>query len=111
MDGRTRGVGAVGAVRGVANPVSLARLVLERTPHVLLAGAGAEAFAAAHGVPRVEPVALVTEARRAELARALGRGAGSGGTVGAVARDGAGHLAAATSTGGVARQAPGPRRR
>jgi beta-aspartyl-peptidase (threonine type) len=106
MDGRTRGVGAVAAVRGVANPVSLARLVLERTPHVLLAGPGAEAFAAAQGVPRVEPAALVTAAQRAALARALG-GERAGGTVGAVARDAAGHLAAATSTGGVAGKLPG----
>ena len=110
MDGERRRLGAVAAVRGVANPVSLARLVLERTPHVLLAGPGAEAFAAAQGVPRVEPASLATEARREELARSLAeraRGAASTGTVGAVARDAAGHLAAATSTGGVTGQLPG----
>jgi isoaspartyl peptidase/L-asparaginase-like protein (Ntn-hydrolase superfamily) len=108
MDGRTRAAGAVACVRGLANPVRAARLVLERSPHVLLVGPGAEAFAAAHGVPRVDPASLVTPARRADLAPGAERLAGSsGGTVGAVARDAAGHLAAATSTGGVARQLPG----
>lgn len=109
MDGRSRAAGAVACVRGIANPVRAARLVLERSPHVLLAGAGAEAFAAAHGLPRVDPEALVTAARRADLERARrgGRAAEGGGTVGAVARDGAGHLAAATSTGGLSGQLPG----
>jgi len=110
MDGRGRRVGAVAAVRGVANPVSLARLVLERTPHVLLAGPGAEAFADAQGVPRVDPASLVTERRRADLARVLAARAGraeAAGTVGAVACDGSGRLAAATSTGGLTGQLPG----
>jgi isoaspartyl peptidase/L-asparaginase-like protein (Ntn-hydrolase superfamily) len=109
MDGAGRRLGAVAAVRGVPNPVSLARLVLERTPHVLLVGPGAEAFAAAQGVPRVEPASLATDARRAELARARAgaRPPGAAGTVGAVARDAAAHLAAATSTGGVTAQLPG----
>jgi beta-aspartyl-peptidase (threonine type) len=108
MDGRTRAAGAVACVRSVANPVRAARLVLERSPHVLLAGPGAEAFAAAHGLPAIEPAALVTPPRRAEWERARQRAAAaSGGTVGAVARDAAGHLAAATSTGGVAGKLPG----
>jgi isoaspartyl peptidase/L-asparaginase-like protein (Ntn-hydrolase superfamily) len=108
MDGRARAAGAVACVRTVRNPVRLARLVLERTPHVLLAGAGAEAFARAEGVPRVDPAWLVTEAQRERLRRARRRSRAPGhGTVGAVARDGSGHLAAATSTGGIVNQRPG----
>jgi beta-aspartyl-peptidase (threonine type) len=109
MDGRSRALGAVACVRGIANPVRLARLVLERTPHVLLVGPGAESFAAAHGVPSVDPASLVTSARWADLERArqAERRPAGGGTVGAVALDGAGHLAAATSTGGVTNQLPG----
>jgi beta-aspartyl-peptidase (threonine type) len=110
MDGRSRAAGAVACVRGIENPVRVARIVLERTPHVLLVGPGAEAFAAAHGVPTVDPAALVTSARWADLERARHvhslRPQG-GGTVGAVARDAAGHLAAATSTGGMTNQLPG----
>jgi isoaspartyl peptidase/L-asparaginase-like protein (Ntn-hydrolase superfamily) len=109
MDGRTRAAGAVACLRGFANPVRAARLVLERSPHALLVGSGAEAFAAAHGLPRVDPGALVTAARFADLERVrrAERRDGRGGTVGAVARDAAGHLAAATSTGGVTNQLPG----
>ena len=101
-DGRA---GAVGCVRDVRNPVALARLVMERTPHVLLVGAGAEALAAACGVPRLSPGVLVTEqARRRWKAALAARGAPrspGGGTVGCVARDARGHVAAATSTGGT----------
>jgi isoaspartyl peptidase/L-asparaginase-like protein (Ntn-hydrolase superfamily) len=91
--------------------VRSARLVLERTPHVLLAGPGAEAFARAQGEPRVAPRSLVLPAQRERLRRARRRArarepAGHG-TVGAVARDAAGHLAAATSTGGIVNQLPG----
>ena len=99
------GAGAVGGVRDVRNPIALARLVMERTPHVLLVAAGAEALAAACGVPRLPPGALVTEeARRrwqaALAARSPSRSPG-GGTVGCVARDVRGRVAAATSTGGT----------
>jgi len=103
-DGRA---GAVGGVRDVRNPIALARLVMERTPHVLLVGAGAEALAAACGVPRLAPGALVTEEarRRWQSALAAGRSApapgAGGGTVGCVARDARGRVAAATSTGGT----------
>jgi isoaspartyl peptidase/L-asparaginase-like protein (Ntn-hydrolase superfamily) len=109
MDGRGRAAGAVACLRGFANPVRAARLVLERSPHVLLVGPGAEAFAAAHGLPHVDPAALVTAAAFADLERVrrAERRDGRGGTVGAVARDAAGHLAAATSTGGVTNQLPG----
>src|SRR6185369_5109791 len=84
-DGRA---GAVGGVRDVRNPIALARLVMERTAHVLLVGAGAEAFAAACGVPRLPAGGLVTaEARRrwqAALAARLGSPPAGGGTVGCV---------------------------
>lgn len=99
--GATGRAGAVAALSGVAHPVELARAVLEDGRHVLLAGPGAQAFAREQGVALVDPEALVTERQRAAAAR---EGLG---TVGAVARDRAGHLAAATSTGGVAGQRPG----
>ena len=109
MDGRSRALGAVACLRGIENPIRVARLVLERTPHVLLVGPGAEAFAAAHGVPSVQPASLVTSPRWADLERARqgARRPEGGGTVGAVALDAAGHLAAATSTGGTTNQLPG----
>jgi beta-aspartyl-peptidase (threonine type) len=95
--------GAVGAVRGVQNPIRLARLVMERTPHVLLVGAGAAAFAGTCGLSSLPPDALVTERVRARWQAALARRgrSPSGGTVGCVARDAAGRVAAATSTGGT----------
>jgi isoaspartyl peptidase/L-asparaginase-like protein (Ntn-hydrolase superfamily) len=112
MDGATRRAGAVCVVRSLAHPVSAARLVLERTPHVLLAGAGAEAFALEAGATAVDPASLVTEQRREQLERVLRRATpgldhDAGGTVGAVARDARGHLAAATSTGGLVGKLPG----
>ena len=99
-DGRA---GAVGALRDLKNPVCLARLVMERTPHVLLVGAGAAAFASECGLSALPAGALVTERMRDKWRAALARAsaAPSGGTVGCVARDAAGGLAAATSTGGV----------
>jgi len=101
-DGRA---GAVACVRDLRNPVTLARLVMERTPHVLLVGAGAEALAEAYGVARVPPGALVTEGARRRWQAALAARRSSispgGGTVGCVARDARGHVAAATSTGGT----------
>src|SRR5262245_38821948 len=113
MEGSSRAAGAVACVRTVRNPVRLARLVLERTPHVLLAGPGAEAFAEAQGLASVERAWLVVPAQRRRLRRARRRAARASeptaehGTVGAVARDAAGHLAAATSTGGIVNQLPG----
>jgi len=99
MAGDTLAAGAVGAVRGVRNPVQVARAVLDEGREVLLVGPPARALAAARGLTVCEPEALVTEeARRRWQARQPGPGE----TVGAVARDARGHVAAATSTGGVA---------
>jgi beta-aspartyl-peptidase (threonine type) len=106
MDGSTRAVGAVGAVRTVRSPIRLARAVMERSPHVLLVGEGAEAFADTLGLERVENSWFDTDLRRRELDEELEkekRGESEWqhlGTVGAVALDRQGHLAAATSTGG-----------
>jgi isoaspartyl peptidase/L-asparaginase-like protein (Ntn-hydrolase superfamily) len=107
MEGAARGVGAVACVRRVRNPVRAARAVLDHTPHGLLVGPGADAFARARGLAEVDPAWLVVPAQRERLRRARRRHAESHGTVGAVARDAAGHLAAATSTGGVVGQLPG----
>lgn len=111
MDGRDLTAGAIGAVKRIANPVTLARAVMEVGPHILLVGEGAERFAAEVGIKECAPDALITErqhARWAALREAkTGEGLGIGGTVGAVARDRAGHVAAATSTGGLPFKAPG----
>jgi beta-aspartyl-peptidase (threonine type) len=102
MDGATLACGAVGAVRDVRNPVTLARRVMERSGHVLLVGEGASLFAREVGIPAVENAALVTPRQRARWEAAVRCAPGKGhGTVGAVARDARGHLAAATSTGGT----------
>jgi beta-aspartyl-peptidase (threonine type) len=114
MDGASLRCGAVAAVADVKNPVSLARLVMERTEHVLLVGPGASAFARSAGVPFHPGALLVTpeQRRRWELARLGPPGAALPppsfkGTVGAVARDREGHLASATSTGGTSLKLPG----
>lgn len=104
MDGRTLGAGAVCALPAFKSPIAIARTVMEKTRHVLLAGEGAARFAVAHGFERVDPATMITDDARAKLtaARAAPSGAtASGGTVGAVARDVHGHVAAATSTGGM----------
>ncbi len=99
MDGHRRAAGAVGAVRHVANPIDLARAVMDHSEHVLLVGPGAEQFARERGL-RFEPDAyFITERRKRELERVLR--AHPQGTVGAVARDVYGNLAAGTSTGGL----------
>jgi beta-aspartyl-peptidase (threonine type) len=99
MDGSTGRAGGIAAVRGIRNPVVLARAVMERTPHVLLAGAGAEAVAEREDIERVDPAWHVTEHRHRQWS--------SRDTVGAVAVDAHGHVAAATSTGGIARKLAG----
>jgi beta-aspartyl-peptidase (threonine type) len=112
MDGRTLNAGAVAAVEHVRNPISLARLVMEKSPHVMMVGSGAEEFAKTQGVKLVPPYYFWTERRWREYEREKARtdsgktGTVPGaeqkfGTVGAVALDKAGNLAAGTSTGGT----------
>ena len=110
MDGSTRRAGAVAGVKHVKNPITLARMVMERSPHVMLTGDGAEAFAKQNGLELVSPDYFYTERRWRELEKARAHeqergGSQTGqrehGTVGAVALDRQGHLAAATSTGGM----------
>jgi beta-aspartyl-peptidase (threonine type) len=98
MDGRDLSCGAVAAVRTVRSPISLARAVMERTPHVLLVGEGAEAFAREIGMEPVDNAYFTTERRTEQLRRWREE---EHGTVGALALDREGHLAAATSTGGL----------
>ena len=125
MRGDTLAGGAVASVGTVRHPITAARRVMEGTPHVLLVGAGAEDFALTAGCEQVEPGWLVTPRRWAALERTLTRrgeplperpaglvleppdGEEVGGTVGCVALDAEGHLAAATSTGGLGGKMPG----
>jgi beta-aspartyl-peptidase (threonine type) len=104
MDGDRRACGAVAAVSRVANPVTLARRVMEDDRHVLLVGDGAHAFARAVGLPDCNPTLLTTDRQRARLAAHV---EDNGGTVGAVAIDRHGTIAAATSTGGMIGKRPG----
>ena len=105
MDGATLRAGAVAGVRHVRSPIELAWRVLEHSPHVMLAGQGAEEFALEQGMAPVPNSFFATDHRRRELERVLhGEPAGPEsltGTVGAVALDAHGNLAAATSTGGL----------
>jgi beta-aspartyl-peptidase (threonine type) len=113
MEGRDRRAGAVAGLRHVKNPIDLARLVMEKSPHVMLTGPGAEEVALTHGVSLVPNDYFHTAARREQLERAIRPARTSAttpefannlaafGTVGAVARDRSGNLAAATSTGGM----------
>ena len=106
MDGRDLRAGAVAGLRHVRSPIALARRVMDHSPHVMLAGPGAEEFALEQGMAPVANSHFVTERRRRELERFLQGVAASGdeslmGTVGAVALDADGNLAAATSTGGT----------
>ncbi len=110
MCGSSLRAGAVCALVGFKNPVLVARAALERGQHVLYAAEGARRLAHEAGFTEVPPEELVTDAARAKLAAALAAGQAknwAGGTVGAVARDAEGHLAAATSTGGTAGKYPG----
>jgi len=146
MDGATLNLGAVAAIQNILHPVTVARMVMERTEHCLLVGAGAQRFARQMTVPEVRPEELLTtrelefyqktkedlsfstirsfqscptdHAHPADPAKNAGRSTGCGtdagaasprplGTVGAVAMDNEGNLAAATSTGGTAGKLPG----
>lgn len=102
MDGTTRKAGAVAALQGFQSPIQVARAVMERTSHVMLAGEGAASFAAGQGLARIEDVERwftrdVPEEESSSLH----------GTVGCVVRDAEGRLAAATSTGGTYGKLPG----
>ncbi len=118
MDGATLQAGAVAGVKRVRSPIRLARAVMERSPHVMMAGAGAEAFAAEQGLELVEPEYYFTRHRWDALQRIQAAESGKPvseppgpqaflpddrkfGTVGAVALDRHGNLAAGTSTGGM----------
>lgn len=107
MDGKTLAAGAVTGLKHVKNPIELARLVMDRSPHVMLVGEGAEEFARSQGVEMVPNEYFRTPPRQQQLERML-RGAHvrenelqAFGTVGAVALDLDGNIAAATSTGGM----------
>ena len=107
MDGRDRDAGAVAGVTGIRNPILLARKVMTGSPHVMLAGEGAEEFASEHGLEVVPNDWFDTDFRRRSLERMKARELSAldvdvkFGTVGAVALDTHGNLAAGTSTGGM----------
>jgi beta-aspartyl-peptidase (threonine type) len=122
MDGRTLKAGAVASVKHIKNPIGLARLVMEKSPHVMLDCAGAEGFAKANGIQLVDQKYFFTQEhwdalqkiKAAEKNKASGDGISflitdqdRHGTVGAVALDKDGNLAAATSTGGTTNKMPG----
>ena len=105
MDGATRRAGAVAGVRTTRAPISLARALMERGPHVFLSYEGADRLAREAGLEQVDTAWFVTAERRRQLDELLAKGGFDAdvkyGTVGAVAVDGSGHVAAATSTGGL----------
>ncbi len=115
MDGKTLAAGAVASVRGVEHPVALARQIMEQSPHVLLVGWGAVSFAREQGISTCAPSDLVVprerarweEAKKNQMPFTAPFESQIGDTVGAVARDNEGHLAAATSTGGCLLKLPG----
>ena len=105
MDGRNRRAGAVAGLRSTRAPVSLARRLMEQGPHVFLSGPGADRFGRDAGLEQVDNAWFVTGERRRQLDELLAHGGFDAevkyGTVGAVALDSHGHVAAATSTGGL----------
>jgi len=121
MDGRTLKAGSVGRLTHVRSPINLARAVMERSPHVMMVGEGAEQFASENGIELIEAKYFFTEQRwqaleRVQKAEAEARANGGTlvisdqdrhGTIGAVALDLQGNLAAATSTGGNTNKRPG----
>ena len=118
MEGTTRRAGAVAAIEGVRHPVSVARRVMEHSPHVLLVGPGARRFAKRSGAEMCSTRSLLVGRERARweriragdtslVTREFSPRAKPHGTVGAVAVDRKGHVAAATSTGGTQDKAPG----
>ena len=106
MDGRDRRAGAVAGLRTTRAPISAARAVMEHSPHVMLTYDGAERFAAEQGLEQVDNGWFVVPFRKAQLDQAMAAGGAFDsdikfGTIGAVAVDMDGHVAAATSTGGL----------
>ncbi|MBB5684563.1 isoaspartyl peptidase/L-asparaginase family protein [Sphingobium boeckii] len=107
MDGTTRAAGAVAGVTRTRHPVSLARAVMEKSPHVLLSRQGADIFSVEQGLEQVDPSWFATPERKRQLEELKAKKVGwydvdmKYGTVGAVAVDRKGHVAAATSTGGL----------
>ncbi|WP_238475211.1 isoaspartyl peptidase/L-asparaginase family protein [Sphingomonas cavernae] len=107
MDGRTRAAGAVARTTRTRNPVSLSRAVMEKSPHVFLSGEGADQFSVEQGLEQVDPSWFATPERKRQLDEMKAKKVGwydvdlKYGTVGAVAIDANGHVAAATSTGGL----------
>ncbi|MBV9884037.1 MAG: isoaspartyl peptidase/L-asparaginase [Sphingomonadaceae bacterium] len=108
MDGRDRNAGAVSGVTGTKNPIGLARAVMEQSPHVFLSREGADQFSREHGLEQAPASWFETAERRRQLDELRARPEAEHfdvhlkyGTVGAVALDRAGHVAAATSTGGL----------
>ena len=105
MDGRGRAAGAVSGIKTTRAPISLARRLMEQGPHVFLAGAAADRFAASAGIEQVPNDFFILPERRRQLDEALSAGAAADpikyGTIGAVAVDVRGDVAAATSTGGI----------
>ena len=107
MDGRDRNAGAVAGLRSTRAPISAARAVMEQSPHVLMSYEGADDFACEAGLEQVPNRWFVTPERRRQLNELLARGSEAFdadikyGTIGCVAVDVAGHVAAATSTGGL----------
>ena len=115
MDGGTLRAGGVGCVERIRNPIRAARLILSESPHVYFAGDGAEQFVAALGIELIDNRELVIDRERKRLTEAKAKAAAGErdltfaghDTVGAVALDSHGHLAAATSTGGTLNKTPG----
>ncbi len=107
MDGRTRAAGAVTGVTATKNPIGLARAVMEKSDHVFLSRDGADQFSIAQGLEQAPPEYFQTELRRRQLEELKAKKVSAldveykYGTVGAVALDTEGHVAAATSTGGM----------
>jgi L-asparaginase / beta-aspartyl-peptidase len=105
MDGRGRQAGAVAGIKTTRAPISLARRLMEHGPHVFLVGAAADRFAAKAGIQQVANDFFILPERRRQLEESLRAGSAADpikyGTIGAVAADAHGHVAAATSTGGI----------
>ena len=110
MSGSDLSAGAVCAMPAFEHPIAIARKVMDASEHVLLAAEGAARFATAHGFTRADEASMITDASRRKLEAAKKKSRAeswAGGTVGAVAKDAHGNLAAATSTGGMANKLAG----